>query len=295
MERLEVKERPRDLPEIRMGLGMSRPIAARTAMTARIRSLRAGGAELLRDTALELPTGSRTALLGPNGCGKTTLLRALRGIGGDNLDGEVRFNPGARTGWFDQDHARTLDPGQTILANVLADTTLPESDCRTVLARLGLRGDQVFKPISVLSGGERAKCALAKLMLSDLNLLVLDEPTNHLDLFTMQVLEALLADYGGTLLLVSHDRAFVEAVATRVVRFDKGRLLPFEGTPAQQAAAQARDRAGEERALEISALEMRMAALAARMARPAKGDRPQEINDEYDRLAEEIRRLKRGK
>ena len=100
----------------------------------------------------------------------------------------------------------------------MADTALSESTARTVLARLNLRGDAVFKPVRVLSGGERAKVALAKLMLGNINLLLLDEPTNHLDVFTLEALEELLAGYGGTLLFVSHDRAFVRAVATRIVR-----------------------------------------------------------------------------
>ena len=154
-----------------------------------------------------------------------------------------------------------------------------------MLARLNLRGDSVFKPVRVLSGGERAKVALAKLLLSESNLLILDEPTNHLDLFTMQALEALLAGYGGTLLFVSHDRAFVRAVATRVLTIERCRLSTFEGTLDEMEADASRDRAAEAARLQISALEMRLAALAGRMAAPRKGDNPQALADEYDALA----------
>ena len=294
MERLEVKERPRDLPDSRMALGVAHPIEAKTALTARCRSMQAGGRTLLSGADITLPTGSRTALMGENGSGKTTLLRALRGnpSPGTRYDGAVRFNPGARVGWFDQDHARGLDFDATALENAMASSTLPESTARTVLARLNLRGDAVFKPVRVLSGGERAKIALAKLLLSDSNVLVLDEPTNHLDLFTMEALEELLSGYGGTLLFVSHDRAFVSKVATRILTLEGGRLTAFEGTLSAMEEEAGRDRRAEALALEVSALQMRMAALAGRMSAPRKGDHPEQLSAEYDALAARLRELK---
>ena len=303
MARLERKERPRDLPQIRMALGVTHPIAAKTTLTVRCRQLTAGSRTLLAGAEFTLPTGSRTALLGENGCGKTTLLRALAGnpSPGTRLTGSIRPNPEARVGVFDQDHAKALRFDGTALENARADSPHPEATARTVLARLNLRGDSVFKPVRVLSGGERAKVALAKLLLSDSNLLILDEPTNHLDLFTMQALEALLAGYGGTLLFVSHDRAFVRAVATRVLTFDRCRLSTFEGTLDEMEADANRDRAAEATRLEITALEMRLAALAGRMAAPRskslraprKGDDPQALAEEYDALAKALRTLKR--
>jgi len=294
LERLEKVERPRDLPDIRMALGVSRPIAAKTALAVRARALEAGGRTLVSDFRLELPTGSRTALMGENGCGKSTLLRALRGepAAGTRLDGTIRLNPGVRLGWFDQDHARTLDMDATALQNAMADSALDSATARTVLARLNLRGDDVFKPARVLSGGERAKLALAKLLLSDANVLLLDEPTNHLDVFAMEALERLLAGYGGTLLFVSHDRAFVSAVATRVLTVENGALYSFEGSLSQLEAEKSRDRQAEQRRLEITALEMRLAALAGRMAAPRKGDKPEQLSAEYDALAAQLREKK---
>ena len=293
LDRLERKERPRDLPDIRMTLGVSSPIPAKTALSVRCDALRAGDRILISDALFTLPTGSRTALTGDNGSGKTTLLRALRGepSPGTRFTGEIRFHPCAQAGWFDQDHAKTLRPENTALENVMISSRLPESEARTVLARLNLRGDDVFKPVRVLSGGERAKIALAKLLLSDCNLLILDEPTNHLDLFTMESLEALLSGYGGTLLLVSHDRAFVSAVATRLLMLENGRLSVFEGTAEQKRADAARDRSDEARKLEISALEMRLAALSARLSAPRKGDRPDLLNAEYADLSAKLREM----
>ena len=296
IERLEVKERPRDLPDIRMGLGVRHPVAARTILEARVKALRAGDKPLLANARFELPTGSRTALMGENGCGKTTLMRVLRDAAGPEVEfrGSIRLNPGARLGWFDQDHAQTLDYGRTALENAMADSDLPEADCRTVLARLNLRGDDVFKPTGVLSGGERAKVALAKLLLGDANLLLLDEPTNHLDVFALEALETLLAGYGGTVLFVSHDRAFVGATATRVLCLENGGVRTHEGALADMEAEAARDRGEEARRLEITAMEMRLANLAARMSAPRKGDRPEDLGADYDALAARLREIKRG-
>ena len=294
MDRLEKKERPRDLPEIRMALGVSRPIEAKTATFVRCDLLQAGNKVLLSGAAFTLPTGSRTALLGENGSGKTTLLRALRGepSPGTRFEGDIRINPGARMGVFDQDHEKTLNPDRTVLENAMVQTILPESEARTVLAHLGLRGNQVFKSVRVLSGGERAKTALAKLLLSDANFLILDEPTNHLDLFAMEALEDLLSGYGGTLLFVSHDRAFVSAVATRILRIEEGRIAAFEGSLTELEAESGRDRSAESIQLRISSVEMRMAALAARMSAPKKGDSPERLNAEYETLAAELQKCR---
>ena len=295
MEHLEAKEKPRNLPDIRMKLGVSSPVEAGVVLRVQCERLAAGKTELLSRTAFSLPTGSRTALLGANGCGKTTLLRVLTGQGGAPVcfDGKIQFNPAARIAWFDQHHEKTLDPEKTVLENVMDVSVHPESLARTVLIRLNFRRDDVFKPVSVLSGGERAKVALARLLLMDCNLLLLDEPTNHLDLFTLEELERLLADYGGTILFVSHDEEFVRKTATRIVRFDRRKLVSFEGTLDEMKNASRRDTSAEELRLAVSALEMRMATLAARMSAPKKGDRPDQLQAEYLEIAEKLRALKR--
>ncbi len=303
LSHMEVKERPREDAAVRMELGASRPVAAKAALEVRGLRLRAGEKNLLAGAALTLPTGTRTALAGPNGCGKTTLMRALAGrAAGDgrllvgeaegSSDRAIRFNPAVRVGWFDQSHQSTLDPERSALENVMRQSAHTESDVRTVLARLNLRGDDVFKPVGVLSGGERGRVALAKLLLSEANLLLLDEPTNHLDVFALEALQEMLSGYRGTLLFVSHDAAFSEAVATRFARFEGEKLVSFEETQARQAERERRDRAAERARLEISVLQMRMADLAARMSAPRRGDSPEKLNAEYQALAEQVRALK---
>ena len=294
MEHLEVREKPRALPVITMKLGVTHPVEAKNVLDIRCASLQAGGKILLQDTGFVLPAGSRTAVIGPNGCGKTTLLRTLTGQAGNGVDfrGNARFNPAVRIGWFDQHHESTLNLNASVLENIMRESVHPEHFARTVMACLGIRGDDVYKPLALLSGGERAKTALGKLLLMDCNLLLLDEPTNHLDLFTMEELEKLLAGYGGTLLFVSHDEEFIRKTATRIVSFENGALKTFEGSREEMKAPRSADRTEEDRKIAVSRLEMQMAAITARLSAPRKGDRPDLLQAEYQRLAEELRALK---
>ena len=296
LDRLEVRERPRALPEISMSFGAQRPIGARNAVTCEGINLYAGDRRLIRDGNLCLTTGQRTALIGMNGCGKSTLLRMITdetASGPDiRITGTVRRNPAAKIGLFDQDHTLALDMNKSALENAMRTSVADESTVRTTFARLNLRGDDVFKPIGVLSGGERAKTALVRLLVSDINVLLLDEPTNHLDVFTMEALESLLGEYAGTMLFVSHDRAFVSAVATRIARLENGRIETFEGTLTQMEEKEEADRDAERLSLEITTLQMRMAALSARMCAPKKGDDPLKMNAEYEELARALRELK---
>ena len=295
MEHLEVKEKPRDLPDIRMKLGVANPVEAKTVLRLECGLLSAGGTVLLEKTEMALPSGSRTALLGGNGCGKTTLLRTLTGRKDEavRFEGRIQFNPAARIGWFDQHHEKTLDMNRTVLENIMDVSVHPESLSRSVLIRLNFRREDVFKPVSVLSGGERAKAALARLLLMDCNLLILDEPTNHLDLFTLEELERLLSGYGGSILFVSHDEEFIRKTATRIVRFDQRRLVSFEGTLDGMRSAREKTASSEDLRLAVTTLEMRLAALSARMAAPKKGDRPDQLQAEYLDIAGKLRELKR--
>ncbi len=294
MEQMEAKEKPVPLPEIRMKLGVASPIGGKQALEVRCERMTAGGQELLTRTGFTLPAGSKTALTGENGCGKTTLLSALarRLPDGVSFEGQIRFSPQARVGWFDQHHERTLKPEKTVLENVLEESVHPQSFARTVLSCMGFEREDAFKPVAVLSGGEKAKVALSRLLLMDLNLLILDEPTNHLDLYTMEALEDLLCGYGGTILFVSHDETFVQKASGRLVRFEDRKLVTWEGGLMERRKSENRNGTQEDRQLDIMRLEMRMADLSARMAKPRKGDHPEELNAEYMALAEDLRKLK---
>jgi ATP-binding cassette, subfamily F, member 3 len=166
---------------------------------------------LTRELSFELWAGDRLAVLGPNGCGKTALLRTVLGEI-PPLRGDVRLAPSSKIGHFDQDN-RLVPPDVTALEAVLG-TGRDETLVRTVMGRMGVRRETVNKKVAKLSSGERAKVLLATLILGDNNLLVLDEPTNYLDIETQDVLLEALRDFPGGVLFVSHDRYFVEELAT---------------------------------------------------------------------------------
>ncbi len=184
-------------------------------------------AVFLRTPPLRVERGARVAILGPNGSGKTTLLRALLGERSP-LEGHVTAAPGARVASFAQSGSAPL-PGGSVLQAVRAGAPLTEQEARDLLARFLFRGDDVFREVATISGGERARLALALLALRPANLLALDEPMSHLDLESREALEAVLSEYEGTVLFVSHDRFFVDRLATHTWAITDGEVRTFEG------------------------------------------------------------------
>ncbi|KYG90953.1 ABC-F family ATP-binding cassette domain-containing protein [Metasolibacillus sp. FSL H7-0170] len=169
-----------------------------------------------RNNQLRLFREDRVALVGPNGVGKSTLLKTVvEDL--QPLAGEIRYGTNVQIGYYDQEQAK-LNSNKTVLQELWDEWPLMnEKDIRTVLGRFLFSGDDVGKPVNALSGGEKARLALAKLMMQKANFLVLDEPTNHLDLDSKEILENALIDYPGTLLFVSHDRYFINRIATKVI------------------------------------------------------------------------------
>ena len=171
---------------------------------------------LFRRLTFQLRRGERAFLLGPNGCGKTTLLRLITGE--QTADGGfIRLGSRVTLGYYDQTQSN-LDPSQTAIEHLWdAYPDLTQTELRNALASFLFYGDEVFRPIHQLSGGERARLLLLKLMLAHDNVLLLDEPTNHLDIASREALEAAMEHYDGTLLVVSHDRYFINRMATRIL------------------------------------------------------------------------------
>jgi ATP-binding cassette subfamily F protein 3 len=196
----------------------------------------AGRVELLRIPDLEIWRGQRVALMGPNGCGKTTLLRTIVGEL-PPLSGRVRPGNNVRLTYYAQAH-EGLRMDQTVLDEIRRIRPgMKETEARTLLGRFLFSGDDVYKRIADLSGGERGRVALAQLMVLGGNLLVLDEPTNHLDIDAREALETVLNEYDGTVLFVSHDRYFVDAVADTIWMAHNGAIEVFDGTYSGYRAA----------------------------------------------------------
>ena len=184
--------------------------------------------ELIKSLTMNVRRGEHVAIIGANGIGKTSILKLIQGII-PHEGGNISWGGNVKISYFEQEHA-ILDPHKTVLEEIMDRyPRLSEQQARSVLGAVPLTGENVFKPISVLSGGERAKLCFAIMALNRGNVLVLDEPTNHLDLSTKEVLEDALAEFGGTIILVSHDRYLLNKVASRIIEIKHDEVNSYEG------------------------------------------------------------------
>lgn len=184
---------------------------------------------ILKELSLVIEKGERFVIAGRNGAGKTTLLRILSGEDA-NFEGSFRLGSGVNIGYFSQDNAEKIRGEKSILESLEEECPLDlVPKARDLLASFLFRGDDVYKSLDVLSGGEKSRLALLRLLLKPVNLLILDEPTNHLDLHSKDVLLSALSDFGGTILFVSHDRGFIESLATKVLELKEGKQRVFPG------------------------------------------------------------------
>lgn len=184
--------------------------------------------QLFTNASFEIKRGEKVALLGPNGIGKTTLLKIIMGLVKAD-DGNIRFGTNVNVGYFDQEQ-ESLSPNKLVIDEVWDEyPNLNQSDLRTKLAAFLFQGEDVFKEIYKLSGGERSRISLLKLMLSKSNFLLMDEPTNHLDIVSKQVLEEALSGYAGTVLFISHDRYFINKVADKIIELNTAGCTTYKG------------------------------------------------------------------
>lgn len=184
--------------------------------------------ELIKSLTMNVRRGEHVAIIGANGIGKTSILKLIQGII-PHEGGNISWGGNVKISYFEQEHA-ILDPRKTVLEEIMDRyPRLSEQQARSVLGAVLLTGENVFKPISVLSGGERAKLCFAIMALNRGNVFVLDEPTNHLDLSTKEVLEDALAEFSGTIILVSHDRYLLNKVASRIIEVKHNEVNSYEG------------------------------------------------------------------
>jgi len=287
LERIKV-EKPRDPERINLALRGGTDVARNLVLAEGLGFTYDGRRWLFRNAAFYVQRGDRVAVLGPNGSGKTTLVRLLTGEL-KPTEGRLHVAP-VRIGYLAQE-LEALDPRNTVLEEASGGNAAPDqARIRTLLACLLFRRDEVYKPVAVLSGGEKVRLAVAKLLLADPDLLVLDEPTNGLDLASRERVEEALAGYPGTLILVSHDRYLVQRLAGRILYIADGRLELFGGTYAEYAG---RGAAGGARdgAEEILLLETRLAQLSAALAAPQEGEAGA-LQQEFIEVSRALRALK---
>ena len=182
---------------------------------------------IFKDLTMHIKKGESVGLIGPNGAGKSTLLKLI--VGDKRADGGfIQIGNRIKPGYYSQELDR-LNSEYTVLEQIENDFDMGEREARNLLGMFLFRGDDVFKPVSLLSGGERARLTLLMLFLEKPNFLILDEPTNHLDIPTREIMEQALAAFGGTSLIVSHDRYFLDRVTTRILEMENGKLTEYLG------------------------------------------------------------------
>ena len=228
LDKMEVLEKP---SEVRSEMHITlepKVVSGNDVLTVEGLSKAFGSQTLFTDLSFEVKRGERVALIGNNGTGKTTILKILNGLL-EADSGSFTLGSKVKIGYYDQEH-HVLHPEKTLFEEISdAYPDLDNTTIRSTLAAFLFTGDDVFKRIAELSGGERGRVSLAKLMLSEANFLILDEPTNHLDIVSKEILEQALNRYTGTVLYVSHDRYFINSTATRILDLTGGQLVNYIG------------------------------------------------------------------
>lgn len=275
LNKLERIEKPRKEKQLVIPFAEGQVIHKKQVIEATTFNLSVGNKKLLVDSQFQIPTGKKTALIGSNGVGKTTLLKAIL-----NKEAQLTVSEKAKFAYFSQSFNQ-LDESSTVLKNVQETSIYEPQAARDLLAHLLFRGEAVKKEVNVLSGGERTKVAIAKMILSESNVLILDEPTNHLDIESLNVLEESLKSYQGTIIFVSHDSYFVKAVADNVLEIkDRKIVKPFE-----KARPIKREKKKEDKMI----LEMRKTSLLSQLSLPGDETKKQALEKELEEVLTQLK------
>jgi ATP-binding cassette subfamily F protein 3 len=228
LEKIERIEIPEEEPVIHFKFPQPQP-SGRLVVEAENLAKSYGPKHVFSNARFTIERGDRVALVGINGAGKSTLIKLLTGVDAPTT-GTVRLGHNVVAEYFAQDQYKVLDPEARMLDDISrAAPKVPEVELRSLLGCFLFSGDDVFKPLGVLSGGERNRFALARILVSPSNFLLLDEPTNHLDMRAKDVLLDAIDAFSGTVVFVSHDRYFIDRLATRILEVENGAITPYEG------------------------------------------------------------------
>lgn len=224
IDKLEIKERPKSINQIKIYIKDGLEIVSKNLVEINDLILSVNGEILLDNVSFKVKRNKKIALIGENGCGKTTLIKEII----KNNNPAIKINPRVRIGYFDQNQ-EILDNQKSILDNIKKDSSFDETFIRINLNLFGFKGDDVYKKVGILSGGEKVKVSLCKIILEDNNFLILDEPTNYLDIVSLKALEESLQNTDKTMLIVSHDRAFINTVCNYIIEIKNNKIEEFNG------------------------------------------------------------------
>lgn len=287
IEHLEVKERPKDEKKIRLDILESGKSYSKILIEGKNISKSFDDKVIFENADFVIENGAKIALIGPNGCGKSTLVKMIM----ENHDG-IKISQTAKIGYFSQ-NLNILKGNLSIIENVMEKSIYPEEFARLFLGRLLFRGESVYKKVNVLSGGELVKVSFAKIFLQDINMLILDEPTNYLDIASLEVIEEALKEYDRTLLFVSHDRHFIKSVANQIMTIENKKIKLFRGSyeeylDRKNNLGSYNNQTKEE---QIIVLKNRLSEVIGRLSAPSKNDDIEELDREYKKILEELKKL----
>lgn len=288
IDQLEVKERPKEEAIIRIKLLETSQVHGHILAKGKNINKSFDNNVIFEDAEFNIYNGSKIALIGPNGSGKTSLINMiLQETNGISLSKNVKI------GYFSQS-MDILDGDKTILENVMSTSIRTEDFARLLLARLLFRGERVYDKVKVLSGGERVKLSLAKIILQDINFIILDEPTNYLDISSLEVIEETLKNYEGSILLVSHERKFIENIADGLLIIEDKKINSFKGGYKDYLLSRERKDLsieGQEIEEEKMRLRNRMSSIIGHLSMEKDEARKKELDLEYERILRKLKEI----
>ncbi|AFS79693.1 ABC transporter ATP-binding protein [Gottschalkia acidurici 9a] len=288
LNQIEVKEKPKEISPIKLDIETS-SLHGKILISGKKIYKAFNKDTIFSNAEFNIYNGCRVALIGSNGSGKSTLIKMI--ISGDSA---IRAANRVKIGYLSQS-MDILKEDFTILDNVMESSIYDETFARITLSRLLFKRDDVYKKISVLSGGERVKVSFAKILLQDINVLILDEPTNYLDIPSLEVVEDTLKNYNKTLIFVSHDRQFVSSVATQIMSIENKKIIDFKGTYDEYLARKGKKTSANDfdKNNEILTLKNKLSQIIAKLSIPSKNDNIEELNKEYELVLKQIRDLEK--
>ena len=278
LELLEIKEKPVEIETIKLDLKAHESIHSKIILSCQNLNYSFEDKVLFKNAGFQVLKKSKVAIVGENGSGKTTLLKLI-----DQGFKEIKKSKVLKIGYFRQDLS-ILDNEKTILENMRESSDMSETMIRILLARLLFKSEEVYKKVSMLSGGERVKASFAKLILMDVNLLILDEPTNYLDLDSIRALELVLKEYKGSLIFVSHDRTFVENVATELLIIENKKIKSYNGNYKDYLDQEKNKNMKQNNEKELMKIEHKITTILSRICMPKLSDDVEALDLEYKEL-----------
>lgn len=290
IDKLEVKNKPKVSKEMNIKIQDGMEIISKNLLEVKDMTLKLENKLLLDNVSFKIKRGKKIALLGDNGCGKSTLIKEILADKNDN----IKINNKVKVGYFDQNQS-LLDEEKSVLYNTKVNSSFDESFIRINLSLFGFKGDDVYKKVKVLSGGEKVKIALCKIILEDNNFLVFDEPTNYLDIKSMEALEKALINTDKTMLIVSHDRVFVSHICNYIIEIKDAKIREFdcnydEYTISRNKKTPSRDKQIKKENLLV--LENRLTTVISMLSIEKDNLKKELYESEYNELLKQITKLK---